>query len=72
MSGLAGVTIVASPYVPEGTMMMIGHQVLYHERVSVRVRHRKPHGRTNGPRRRRVRRVRYRPDYDRLMAMVKA
>lgn len=64
---MIGLALQGSSLVPEGQVVRMGDRVLYHERVSVRARRRRPHGRTNGPRRWKARIVLYRPDYDRMM-----
>ncbi len=67
-ASLAGVHIQGSPLVPEDQLLYIGGRIFFHRRMSLRGRKRRPHGRTNGPRRWKVRTVVYQPALDGLLA----
>ena len=70
-AALAGVPLIPSPYVREGQLVQTDDAIYFHSRQSVRARRRRPHGRTNGPKRWKVRRVTYQPDFDRLVAALR-
>ena len=68
MSDLAGIPLFPSRFVPEGQIMRTPMGIHYHERVSVRGRRHRPHGRGRPcPRRWKVQVVTYHPDLDRLL-----
>ncbi len=69
---MSGITIRTSPFVPEGQIVQTADGLWFHGRVSTRVKYRRPHGRTNGPRRAIVRRVVYQPDLDRVRATTRS
>ena len=70
MNDLAGIPIVTHWAVPEGKIFVVNGSLHTHSRRSERTKWRRPHGRTNGPRKRRTKYVTYSPDLDRVMAMV--
>lgn len=64
---LAGVALVGSPHVPEDTLYEINGRLLYHSRLSIRQRRRRPHGRGRpAPRRWKGEVVTYAPMLDRI------
>lgn len=65
-SVLMGIPMFPSPYVPEDQLIRTSDGIYFHSRISIRAKRRRPHGRTNGPRRWKIKYVRYQPVYDRL------
>lgn len=65
------VDIVASRYIPRGKVMMVGRTAYFPTKFSRRRKWRRPHGRTNGPRRMKERQVRYQPELDSVLAMTR-
>lgn len=64
---MAGIDFIGSRYIPVGKFVYTASSTVYfHRRISHRGRFKRPHGRTNGPRRYKPRDVLYQPDYDRL------
>lgn len=63
-----GIPIHGSPFVPEDQMLVAAGHVYFHQRESIRARKRYPHGRSNGPRRWKVKVVTYRPAIDKILA----
>lgn len=66
MPRLDGIRIFLTPYVDEKSMVQTKDGIYLHSRLSCRAKRRRPHGRTNGPRRWKVKYVRYQPVWDRL------
>jgi hypothetical protein len=51
LAGAPGVPLIGSPNVPVGQLVQVGQLVYFHRHTAVTGRKRRPHGRTNGPRR---------------------
>lgn len=66
-----GIPLVGSALVPPGQVYQVDGRLVFHSRPSRRERWRRPHGRTNGPRRRVVKVVRYEPDLVRIKAAAR-